>query len=188
MSSYNKIINNIKHCKTKEKINPFKKLLEYTAKEKINPKNSTKIIIPKGSKFKSFSNFNNNIKSMLKYHHKERVETPKHKIIVNSRNENNKLYLSNKMNTTSSYKNNIYNTVEERQLSSRKRNSNNIFTKPKSKVSFPELNLFKKKNDFKTINDNENLLYEKYNQIKLNDTNSIHSSIKMLSKYSINHK
>ena len=193
MSSYNKILNNIRHCETKEKIIPFKKLIEYTAKKKMNPKNSTKIIIPKGSIYKSFTNFNSNIKNMSKHNHKNRIVTPKHKIknlnlFANSRNENNKLFLSNNMNTTSSIQNNIYNTIEGIQLSSRKRNSKNILTKPKSKVSFPELNFLKKKDDFKTINDNKNLLYEKYNKIKLSDTFSINTSMKKLSKYSINQK
>jgi len=193
MSSYNKILNNIKHCQTKDKIIPFKNILEYTEKEKINPKNSTKLLIPKGSKFKSFTNLNNNIKNMLNYHNKNRIETPKHKIkkinlFTRSRNENNKLFLSNNMNSTSSYKNYKFNTIEGRQLSSTRRYSKNIFTITKSKVSFPELNLLKKRNNFKTINDNENLLYEKYNMIKLNDANSIHTSMKKLSKYSINQK
>ena len=193
MSSYNQILNNIKHCETKDRIIPFKSIIEYSTKRKINLKNSTKLIIPKGSKFNSSTNLNNNIKNMLKYHNQNRIETPKHKIkklnlIKHSRNENNKLFLSNNTNTTSSFKNNKCNTIEGRQLSSRKRDSKNIFTMPKSKVPFPELNLLKKRNDFKTINYNENLLYEKYNKIKLNDTNSIHTSINRLSKYSINQK
>ena len=191
MSSYNKILNNIRHCETKDRIIPFKKILKYTEKEKINHKNSTKLIMPKSSKFKSFSNFNNNIKNMLK-NHKDSIISPKHKIkninlFIKSRNEDNKLFLSNKMNTTSSYKNNKYNTIEGRQFSSTKRNSKSIFTTPKTKASLPELNLFKKKN-YKTINDNENLLYEKYNHITLNNTNSINISTKKLGKYSINQK
>ena len=59
MSSYNKILNSITNCETKNKIIPFTKILEYAAKEKIIPKNSSKEIIPKDSKCKSFSNKTN---------------------------------------------------------------------------------------------------------------------------------
>ena len=187
MSSYNKILNNITHCETKNKIIPFTKILEYATKEKIIPKNSNKEIIPKDSKYKSFSNSNKNIRNMLKYHKKDSNETPKNKIrnlFLNSRNEDNKLFLSNKISTNSNYKSNKYNTIEGRQLSARKRHSKNIFSIPKDKAFFPELNLFKKKNElFKTINENEN-----FNTIKLNDTNSIQTSSKKLGKYNINHK
>jgi len=187
MSSYNKILNNITHCETKNKIIPFTKIFEYATKEKIIPKNSNKEIIPKDSKYKSFSNSNNNIRNMLKYHKKDSNETPKNKIrnlFLNSRDEDNKLFLSNKISTNSNYKSNKYNTIEGRQLSARKKHYKNIFSIPKDKVFFPELNLFKKKNElFKTINENEN-----FNTIKLNDTNSIQSSSKKLIKYNINHK
>ena len=192
MNSYSKIFNYIKHCKTKDKIIPFKQILEYTSKEKIISKNSTKTIIPKGSKFKSFTNFNNKIKNILKYHNKDNIETPKHKIkniFINSRNENNKLFLSNKISTNSSYKSKKYNTIEGRQLSARKRYPKNIFSMPKTDVQFPELNLFKKENElFKSINDNENLLFENYKTIKLDDTNSKQTSTKKLSKSNINHQ
>ena len=195
MSSYNKILNNIKHCETKDKIIPFTKILEYTSKEKIIHRNSNKIIIPKDSIYKSFTNINNNKKNMLKYLNKDSIETPKHKIknlFINSRNEDNKIFLSNKIFTNSSYKNTKYNTIEGRQLSGRKRHSKNIFTMPKTKVPFPELNLFKKKNElYNSINTNENLLYDNYNTIntiKSSDTNSIQASSKKISKYNINHK
>ena len=185
MSSYNKILNSITNCETKNKIIPFTKILEYAAKEKIIPKNSSKEIIPKDSKCKSFSNSNNNMKDMLKFHKKNSNETPKHKIrnlFLNSRNEDNKLFLSNKIYNNSKYQSNKYNTIEERQLSARKRHSKNIFSIPEDKVSLPELNLFKKKNElFETINEN-------FNTIKLNDTNSIQTSSKRLSNYQINQK
>ena len=67
---------------------------------------------------------------MLKFHKKNSNEAPKHKIrnlFLNNRNEDNKLFLSNKIYNNSKYQSNKYNTIEERQLSARKRHSKNMY-------------------------------------------------------------
>ena len=174
--------------KLNEQSHSLKKIYEYNKKNKTS-QNSTKIMIPKNSKFTTFiSDFksikNQNINS---------IEIPK-KTIKNrflysnnrKRNKNNNnLMLSNFANTTNSTNSKKFSTMDNRRHSSVNRIFNTKNTKTiltnrnpsKIKLLFPKLSSvnsinLKNKDKYKTINNNSNG-NNSNNKFIINNNNSI---------------